>query len=182
MKPQPDNNSSTASETPPHGVVKAFFLAVEAGDAESAQESLEMYPVLAGWRESATQATALIVAARKGHADIAEILLGAGADLKAEDAGSMNAIRMAAHSGHGDVCDLLISKGADAAEKGWDGASAIDRARAADFYALSERLKRLMDEQAVEWRKKWHEQAEMMDKGLPEPLQVMKRLSLKPKL
>lgn len=168
-------------ETPSTQVVVDFFSAVEAGDAEATRDMLELFPVLVEWKDNDARATALIVAAKQGHVDVVAVLDAVGADIEATDAGAMDAISYAACNGHQDVADYLIDHGADAAKKGRHGISAIDCARAADFYSFADHLQRRMQGKAQDMRAEWDNQAEACASGLTRPLKPMPLLTFKQK-
>jgi len=168
-------------ETPSKLAAQAFFSAAEAGDAAKTRDMLELFPVLAEWKDSSTRATALIIAAKQGWLDVVAVLVAAGSDIDATDAGAMDAISYAACNGQQEVADYLISHGADAAKKGRHGISAIDCARAADFYSFADHLQRRMLDQAQDMRAEWDNQAEACASGLIRPIKLMPRLTLKPK-
>jgi ankyrin repeat protein len=140
------------SGVPSQDVVKSFFDAAEKGDLDHIRGALELYPALIGARNN-TQATPLIVAAKSGNAEVVSELVGAGADIKAVDAGSMSAICHAAYSGHSSICYFLIGCGAHPGERGRTGMSAVSCAMAGDFPSLSDSLKMVAVEMTREaWR------------------------------
>ena len=135
--------------------------------------------MLAAWKKPNIQATALIVAARQGNAGAVQVLLDAGADIWAEDAGRMNAICAAAYNGHYDASLALVKAGADPAEPSGCGLSAVNAATAGDFPSLSGWLAAvaLQHRDAVSAARDKRAAHVATDK----PMQVMKKLSLKPK-
>lgn len=56
--------------------------------------------------------TALMLAAVKGHADVAVALISAGADVSAKDNLNRNALMEACIHGHADIVELLRRQGA----------------------------------------------------------------------
>ena len=69
--------------------------------------------------------TALHCAALKGHVDVAELLIKAGAEKNAKDKFGYTALHCAAVFGHVDVAKLLIAKGADINAKDKYGDTAL---------------------------------------------------------
>ena len=57
-------------------------------------------------------ATALIHAARAGHADVVKMLLAAGGDVTATDSNGINALKGAEGNGHASVVAVLKAVGA----------------------------------------------------------------------
>lgn len=74
--------------------------------------------------------TALMGVAFKGYGEIAELLLGAGADPNAINHAGQSALMMAALFGHHAIADLLIRRGADLTVRDCAGNSAISVAEA----------------------------------------------------
>jgi ankyrin repeat protein len=60
---------------------------------------------------------ALYLAAWNGHADVAELLLAAGADVGVKDSDGRTPLHLAARYGHADVAEPLLAAGADAEAK-----------------------------------------------------------------
>ena len=56
--------------------------------------------------------TALMVAARLGSQETAEILLAAGAEVSSQDPGGRSALTLASYGGHQEVVGLLLDQGA----------------------------------------------------------------------
>ncbi len=88
-----------------------LFEAVEAADAEAVVARLE-----AG--EDINQmgpggATPLIEAARRGNAQLVEVLLAAGAEPMLKDGEQESALLKAAANGHRDICALLLTTASD---------------------------------------------------------------------
>ena len=57
--------------------------------------------------------TALHVAAKNGHVDVAKVLIQNGADVNAVEKDKWTALHLAARNGHVDVAKVLIQNGAD---------------------------------------------------------------------
>ena len=74
------------------------------------------------------QATALEMAASKGHLDIVQMLVDKGADVNHQDKDRDTPIGEAAKAGHMEVVQYLLSKKADPSLKNKDGYNAYDRA------------------------------------------------------
>jgi ankyrin repeat protein len=71
----------------------------------------------------------LHAAATAGHAAIAALLLGAGADPNAEQSGQWTALHAAAEKGHAPVVRLLLERGAVPARRRYSGATPVSLAR-----------------------------------------------------
>lgn len=99
--------------------VAQFMESVAAGDRASVQELLRAHPALAKAVQEKDshgmldRSTALHVAAEKGHPDIAEDLLAAGADVNARDFVKQTPLMAAARAGEMHVVKFLLEKGAD---------------------------------------------------------------------
>jgi ankyrin repeat protein len=79
------------------------------------------------FREPGTLQTALIKAAYQGHADVCELLLSKGADMRIFDVHGWTPLMHAAFDGHESVCALLLQKGADVNQTFSDTTIATDR-------------------------------------------------------
>jgi ankyrin repeat protein len=104
-----------------------WFEAAEEGDAKAAVRLLRHDPSLIHERRRRHEGTkggvrwgvtALHVAAQRGHRDLAEVLIDAGADLEArasgnEREGGGTALHWAAYNQRFDVVKLLVERGAD---------------------------------------------------------------------
>lgn len=75
--------------------------------------------------QGANGATALQAAAFSGFADVARILLEAGADASYADDEGWTGLMLAAQNGHADVCELLVERGADRRARTRDGYTAL---------------------------------------------------------
>jgi ankyrin repeat protein len=73
------------------------------------------------------QKTAMMLAAQKGHLDVVERLLKAGAEVDATGASGTTSLMWAAFTGHDDVARALLAAGADpnAADAGSDGSTPL---------------------------------------------------------
>ena len=76
-------------------------------------------------RESIGESTALMSAASKGHNNIAEWLLAAGADINAESRGNSTALMRAAENGHESTVRFLLAAGADLEKQNMLGFPAV---------------------------------------------------------
>ncbi|MEJ2719444.1 MAG: ankyrin repeat domain-containing protein [Deltaproteobacteria bacterium] len=72
--------------------------------------------------------TALMSAARRGHAAVVELLLKKGANLNAVNRSGQNALILAAITGRADVVNVLLRRGADPRSRDKSGKTAIDYA------------------------------------------------------
>ncbi len=84
--------------------------------------------------------TALMSAAMRGHLEVAERLLEAGADINAVDARGASILMLAAMGGGNDVARMLLAAGADLDARTDDGSTALFFAAA----RLDEKIVRLM--------------------------------------
>ncbi len=169
-------NFNAASIPPSPQFTAAFFAAVENDESSKVRDMLEAMPSLLEARDG-TEATPLMAASKKGSDAVISLLIEAGADIHAADKASMNALCYAAYNGHQAACTLLMERGADPSETGEFRASAISYARAGDFFALSDYLKRAAESLSDIRRADWAEKP--VDIGTGQPVQPMKRLSLK---
>ncbi|MHC4239394.1 MAG: ankyrin repeat domain-containing protein [Planctomycetota bacterium] len=87
-----------------------FLLNVAMGKLSQAREALSKNPELA--RSYIDGATALHMAAKKGHKDIAKVLLANRADVNAKGIWDWTPLIMAAYYGHFDCVKLLLENGA----------------------------------------------------------------------
>jgi ankyrin repeat protein len=165
------------NEAPSKETIVAFFRAAETGDAQKLRDQLALHPALADCREPVNGATALILAARNGNRDAVQVLIEAGADLRAEW-GCMTALSHAAYNGYSDSCYVLIQAGADPNE-GTMKATAC--AVAGDFPSLAGALEDAARRHRESVRDAWRDVAEApIDTA--RPVTVMKKLSLRPKI
>jgi cytohesin len=86
------------------------------GDLHKVQEILQKdsdIPNRLDQRIGLLSETPLHVAARKGHADILQLLLNHGASVNAEDDFGNTPLPRATSGGHDDIVQLLLNNGAD---------------------------------------------------------------------
>ncbi|XRB17287.1 ankyrin repeat domain-containing protein 50 [Pseudoscourfieldia marina] len=81
----------------------------------------------------------LILAAQRGHAEAATLLMQAGAAVSA------NELRWACLNGHAEVARVMVSFGADAQERDEDGLSCAEYARADGWHALADEMEKIVD-------------------------------------
>ncbi|MEZ6068951.1 MAG: ankyrin repeat domain-containing protein [Pirellulales bacterium] len=91
----------------------------------------------------ADHATALILAARAGHARIASRLIAAGADLDALDNSDLSALQWAKRNGHDEVIAVLVAAGAQADDS--SPQALLAAARAGDLPAVQKALEAGLD-------------------------------------
>jgi len=83
------------------------------------------------------------VAAYRGHADVAKVLLESGADPDAKNKEGNTPLHAAAYRGHIDVASLLLEHGADPCVTNKDGDIPLvtaQKRRAEDIYVLLEKV------------------------------------------
>ena len=80
-----------------------------------------------GWMREEVRGmwTALMVASEKGHRDVVELLVGAGADVNQAGWCESTALMWASEKGHRDVVELLVGAGADVNRADKDGTTAL---------------------------------------------------------
>ena len=64
------------------------------------------------WKKSPEEHTALILAAREGHLDCIECLIGFGAEVNFVNKEQLSALKYAEKNGHQRCVDYLITRGA----------------------------------------------------------------------
>lgn len=79
-------------------------------------------------------------AAENGHGDIAQAILGKGADVNAADAQGRTALMLAVEKGHALVVQVLLSAGADVNAKDAQGRTAANRAQDNNFPLILQAL------------------------------------------
>lgn len=79
-------------------------------------------------------------AAENGHGDIAQAILGKGADVNAPDAQGRTALMLAVEKGHALVVQVLLSAGADVNAKDAQGRTAANRAQENNFPLILQAL------------------------------------------
>ncbi len=107
------------------------------------------YPSTIRWPETSGGFTALHFAAQKGNLEIAQILLGAGANINDTHSEYGNALLIAVASGHEEMALFLLQNGADLNVKDTWGATPL-------HYALHEGLLNLngvkpVDDKSIGW-------------------------------
>jgi len=91
--------------------------------------------------KDAFDATALMIAANKGYADMAKILLenGAGVNIKSDD--GITALMAAAYRGYEDIVRMLLEQGADVHVESESGLTALMAAESINHAAIIRLLK-----------------------------------------
>jgi len=135
VEADPSNAAARSGDgfTPLH--LAAFFGRTEAA-ASLLEHGAEVDAVGTGWMVG----TSLHSAASGRHADIVGLLLDAGADPDARQAGGWTALHGAAHNGDADSVERLLAHGARLDLADDDGRTAETHAREAGHDALAERL------------------------------------------
>src|SRR5687768_3158226 len=113
--PLPSSPAPAASaQTPPSPLVEELWAAAREGDVARVRKALDAgAPVDAGNRY---QATALMFASDRGHADVVRLLIERGADVNKQDTFyRMRAINLAMQNGHEAAVALLLDKGSQGA-------------------------------------------------------------------
>ena len=72
--------------------------------------------------------TALILAREKGHTEIVQALIGAGADVNAKNQYGNTALMVASEKGHTEIVQALIEAGADVNVKDFEGKTSLNYA------------------------------------------------------
>jgi ankyrin repeat protein len=86
-------------------------------------------------------ATPLLVAAAKGHRDVAELLLAHNAEVDAKANNGRTPLHMAASNGHQDVVELLLGHKAEVNAKDSDGMTPLHYAAANSYKDVAELLR-----------------------------------------
>jgi ankyrin repeat protein len=105
---------ANAKPSPVEGT-KEIFKFVKRGDVERVRELLAQEPALVHARD-VDESTPLHHAAWKGHAEVAALLLEAGADVNAQnrnDHWGGTPLHAAAHGNQKAVAEILLARGAD---------------------------------------------------------------------
>lgn len=93
---------------------RAFWDAVDAGDADSVCRLLDQDESLCRMSEKVMPGDSVLHRAiRGGHLAVVEVLLAAGADPNKRNAQGMTPLALAGRCGHKDIKSLLIRCGAD---------------------------------------------------------------------
>jgi len=103
----------------------AMHAAVANGDFADVHELLELGANANEAKSAEDTTTPLLVAAAKGHADIAKLLLKNGASLSATDDCGNTALHIACSKGHVNVVGRLIKAECDLSVKAGNGATAL---------------------------------------------------------
>jgi ankyrin repeat protein len=109
-------------------LAKEFLSAVKKGEAARASELLSTTPTLLHFR-NAEESTPLHHAAWKGHAEVATLLLDAGAELNAQSANTHyggTPLHCAAHGNQSAIVKLLIERGADLHAQSCNGRTPLE--------------------------------------------------------
>lgn len=107
------NGLKTESAETQEVIGKSVHQAAYEGDLSQIQMHIAAGTDLNAIDEHDYGQTALHIALRKGHIDIAKTLITVGADVGVKTAKGMRPLHLAAEGGHAKVIELLISKGAD---------------------------------------------------------------------
>ena len=89
-----------------------FFSAIKAGDVIAISGALGVAPDLSR-ATTAHGDTALLLAAYRGHTEVARVLIEAGADVNARNTRTNTVLHEAASNGHNDLVTLLLEHGAE---------------------------------------------------------------------
>jgi ankyrin repeat protein len=92
--------------------VNKWFSVVESGQSTKVQEYINKDHSIVNWTDVKEQ-DALMVAAEKGHKDIVEVLIKAGADANHQNYTGSTALMNAACDGHRDIVEVLLKAGAE---------------------------------------------------------------------
>ena len=83
------------------------------GNIEAVKQHLAAGVDVNGWGDKGNEATPLYYAAQSGHKEIAELLIGKGADVDAKDDLGLTSLYHAVIEEQKEIAELLIAKGAD---------------------------------------------------------------------
>jgi ankyrin repeat protein len=120
-------------------LVRAFFAAVESGDADGVRAALErgvaVNAVDPRWAPLDGE-TALMLAAGRGDVGTLRLLLARGADVDLQPATGWTALMRACNAGRLDCARLLLRAGADPNLRNIEGYTAYGRTRRRDAELL----------------------------------------------
>jgi len=133
-----------ASDTAFEGRTSRFHDLVEKGDLAEVQQFLA-----AGHHPDERDAgrggtTALLLACRRGHIEIAQLLIQKGASLESSGAWGYTPLMYASVFGHLEVVALLLSHGADVAPTDQRGKTALDHAVSEGQIEIAQALRNAM--------------------------------------
>lgn len=92
----------------------------------------------------AKKSTPLHTAAASGHAEIANMLIAAGAKINFRNKSGKTPLHTAASSGHSNLCDVLLAAGGDISIRDNKGKTAVESALESNHLALHARLASLL--------------------------------------
>jgi ankyrin repeat protein len=127
----------------PANLQKDLVKAVKTGAADRVREILAQAPSLIQFRD-ADGSTLLHYAAWKGRADVAAVLIDAGADVNAQDNNGHyggTPLHAAAHGNQRAVADLLITRGAVLDARSCNGRSPLEETAIHKATAVARRLR-----------------------------------------
>ena len=134
----------TTSSNRPTNLEKDLVKAVKTGMTDRVQEILAQDPSLIQFRD-ADGSTLLHYAAWKGHADVAAVLLDAGADVNAQDNNGHyggTPLHTAAHGNQQPGAELLIARGADVNVRSGNGRTPLEETAIHKATAVANLLRR----------------------------------------
>lgn len=108
-----------------------FYKALEAGDLDFVKQAMSRWDISPNWRFNGSfyhNVTPLMVAAKRGHVQVVQFLLDAGAEINAQDDLGMTALMYATQAGQIPVVQALLKRGADIKVKNRQGETALDLA------------------------------------------------------
>ena len=105
-----------------------FLKAAEAGDGALVQSLLQSGVDVDAKNDDWPDQNALHFAAKYGHAEVARLLLSAGADVTATDGDNLTALHYAAKVGSIEIAQLLLAAGADVDALDYDSQSPANTA------------------------------------------------------
>jgi ankyrin repeat protein len=118
------------------GHTPLYSSANQCADAADAVKALIQGGAQVDACEGVKRCTALHMAARRGHVDVAEALLACGANIEARDSSGETPLRRAVNCGQTNVAALLLAKGANRHSVGSKGLTPQSAARTAAMREL----------------------------------------------